>query len=251
MDTTTQFLSIIVLLLTLLLYGVSIGVARRRELPLRDIPAYRVLPQMIGGAIETNRPVHVSAGSAGIGGESTVLMLVSAELFYQVTRRAVIGAAGPLLTTSNSTALPVGYDVLRRAYASRQMIHRFRASEVHWYPSGPRSLAFAAALTALMGDNRVHTNVLAGSFGPELALVMDAAYRRDQRVVAGSNQLEGQAVAYALADEPLIGEEIFMAGAYLDEGRSFRAVIMTQDFLRWILILVIIGLALFTALGGR
>ena len=38
----------------------------------------------------------------------------------------------------------------------------------------PVALAFAAALTATMGDDHVSGNVLAGIYGAELALVLDA-----------------------------------------------------------------------------
>jgi hypothetical protein len=42
-----------------------------------------------------------------------------------------------------------------------------------------------------------------------------------------------------MADQPLIGEEIFTAGAYLGETASQIAGVVTQDVLRWLLILFI------------
>lgn len=250
MDTTTQFLSILVILLVLALFGASIGVMRRQRnrLILRAIPAYTRLPQIVGAAIEANRPMHLSMGNAGIGGDNTVLAVAVAEFFYHTARQAAISPVSPILTTSNPTTIPLEQDVLRRAYASRDLLTHFRAADVQWYPSGPRSLAFAAALTALIADNQVGGNVLVGSFGPELALVLDATRRRDQLAIAASDRLDGQAVAYAMSDEPLIGEEIYVAGAYLD---NQRVSVITLDVLRWIVILAIVALAIITAVGGR
>jgi hypothetical protein len=56
---------------------------------------------------------------------------------------------------------------------------------------------------------------LVGSFGPEVGLLLDSAAQGKAFTLAGSEALDAQAVMYALADEPLIGEEIFAAPAYL------------------------------------
>lgn len=239
MDGTFQVLTILILLLTMVVSVVVAQFIRRRPnlYALRPIPAYQTLPQMVGEAVEANRPMHFSLGSASLGGENTLLALASAELFYHGAERAAISAVPPLLTVSDPTAIPLGYDMLRQAYRSRDLLGRYRRSSLRWYPAGPRSLAFAAALTAMLGDDRVANNVLVGSFGPELALVADAAARRDQGVLAASDQLQGQAVAYVMADQPLIGEELFAGGAYLGQSSTQIAGLVATDVLRWLIIL--------------
>lgn len=232
----------LILLLTMVVSVIVTQFVRRRRnlYALRDIAAYRAIPLAVGEAIEANRPVHVSFGGAGLGGDSTLLTLASAELFFQVAERAAIGGIPPILTVSNPTALPLGQDTLRRAYQSRGQISNFRHGSARWYPAGNRSLAFAAALTATLGDDRVSSNILVGSFGSELALVAEAAARRDHSLIATSDQLQGQAIAYAFTDQPLIGEELFTAGAYLGKSASQTASLVTQDVLRWLLVLVIL-----------
>jgi hypothetical protein len=241
-DSTVQILTILILLLAMVVSVVMTQFVRRRRnlFPLRIIPAYQALPLAVGEGIESNRPVHVSFGGAGLGGAQTLLTLASAELFYQTAERAAIGGIAPILTVSDPTAIPLGQDTLRRAYQSRDLLERYHRGSVRWYPAGARSLAFAAALTATIGDDRVSANILVGSFGPELALVAEASARRNRPVIAASDQLEGQAVAYVLADQPLIGEEIFTAGAYLDESPSHIAGVVTQDVLRILLIIAIL-----------
>lgn len=240
--------SILILVLAFVAMVIAIQIIRRRRdaFPIRAIPAYEALTPLTGLAIEANRPVHLSAGSAGLGREETLLTLANAELFYRVAQQAAIGAAAPIITTSDTTTIPLAYDTLRRAYQSRGLMERYRSNSVRWYPAGPRSLAYAAALTAALGINDVSLNVLVGSFGPELALIAEAAARRDQGLIAASSQPEGQAVAYAMSDQPLIGEEIFTAGAYLGGGASYRAALVTQDLLRWLLIIAMILLAIAT-----
>jgi hypothetical protein len=237
-----NLLGLLIILIAFVATVMATQVIRRRRtaFPMRVIPAYEALPRMVGAAIEANRPVHLSLGSAGVGGNQTVLALANAELFYQVAQQAAIGGTAPLLTTSDATAVPLGYDTLRRAYASRGLLERYDGSGVRWYPAGPRSLAFGAALAASLGIEQVNANVLVGSFGPELALITEAAARRNQDLIAASDQLTGQAIAYAMSDQPLIGEEIFAAGAYTGQAASQRAALVAQDLLRWLLILLLI-----------
>jgi len=195
---------------------------------------------MVGEAVEADRPLHLSLGHVGLGGDNTVLSLAVAELAYQAARRAAIGATAPIVTVSNPSALPLAQDTLRRAYFTRERIVPYSGSQARWYPSNSQTLAFAAALTATMGDDRVAGNVLAGSFGPELALVLEQAQRRRIPTIATSTSLDGQAVAYAMADFPLLGEEVFAAGGYLGESAGQTAVVVTLDVLRWLLILGIL-----------
>jgi hypothetical protein len=237
-DSTTQ-VSVVLILLLALIVNVIFARGRRQAFTLRNIPAYTMLTPTVGASIEANHPLHLSYGSAGIGGTSTVLSLASSELFYQIARRAAIGDTSPIITMSDPSALPLAQDTLRRAYASQNLLSRYRSTNARWYPSGARSLAFAVAISSMLRDDDVHANILAGSFGMEIALIADTSIRRDQALIAVSDQVEGQAIAYALSTEPLIGEELFMADSYLDDDPRASARAASIDTLRWLLIVFI------------
>jgi hypothetical protein len=237
-ESTTQVLTTLIILLALVVSLIVTQFIRRRKeaFPMRQIAAYESIPLMIGASIEAGRPMHVSFGSAGLGGANTALTLASAELLYQVVQRNLVGST--LVTVSDPSALPLAYGTLRRAYASRR--DRQSNSSVQWYPSGTRSLAFAAALTGVLVDEKVSGSILVGNFGSEMALILATAARRRQASIAGSADLDGQAVAYAMSDYPLIGEEMFVAGAMLGGSASQRGSVVTLDLLRWLLILGIL-----------
>jgi len=243
MDATDQTLALLILLGALVITIITTQVVRGGAVnpALRYIKAYReTLPRMVGLSIESSRPLHLSLGSAGIGGEQTLLAIASAELVYQMTERVAIGDAVPILTMTNTSAIPLAQDTLRRAYRSRGLLSRFKATNIRWYPAGNRSMAFAAAVTTMMAHDKVAGNMMAGSYGIELALIMDQSARHNVPIVAVSDQLEGQAIAYALSDAPLIGEEIFAAGTYLDGGSVQVGETMTVDVLRWLLIIALL-----------
>lgn len=251
MDTTTANVTVLLLLIA----GVgslmiTLFIRRRKtSFPVRALAAFDAIPVIVGEGIEAGRPVHVSFGSAGLGGALTPLTLASAAILREVTRRAASGAVAPLVTTSEASALPLAYGTLQRAYAARDRLDRYRATSVRWLPAGARSLAFAASLTVMKSNEKVSGTALVGSFGTELALILESTRRRGQTSLAGSDQLDGVAVAYAMADHPLIGEEVFAGAAYLDDTRAHpRAGLIVTDLLRW---LVILGIAIAAANAVR
>jgi hypothetical protein len=67
--------------------------------------------------------------------------------------------------------------------------------------------------------------------------------------VAGTDSIHGQAVLYAAADEPLLGEELYAAGAYLGAGPAHTASLRMQDILRWVVVVAIVLGAILSLVG--
>ena len=243
MDTTTQVLSILILLLGLVLTVVVPQFVRRRRdiVTLRHQPAYADLNEMTASAVEAGRTVMVGMGSVGLGGESTALALAAEEVAFQAVVRAAYGDRTPIVTVSDGTGLSLAFDAVRKAYRRQDKVAPYGA--VRWLPPGPRSLAYAAAMTAYVSGDRASSQVLVGRFGTELALISEASVRRGSVLIAASDQLDGQAVAFAFSQHALIGEEIFQASAYLGNSGVRRGEAVALDMLRWLLIVAVVALA--------
>lgn len=238
MDTPTQVLTTIIILLAFVVTVNAMQFVRRRIdlFPLRPMSAYHLLPTFVGKSIESGQPIHLSFGSATIGDNQTLLSLAGAEFFFHIIQESAMGDAMPIITAASPSLVPLGQDVLRRAYNQRGLVNVWRSSAMRWYPSGSRSLAYAAAISAMMSDDRVSSNVLFGSFGAELALIADSAYRLRTPFIAASDQLDGIAIAYGMADQTLIGEELFVVGSYFSTRANQIALAVSMDVLRWTLI---------------
>jgi len=59
-------------------------------------------------------------------------------------------------------------------------------------------------------------------------------------LIAAIDDLSAQSIFYAATQEPLIGEELFAAGAYVGAGVAHEASLNVQDVLRWLIILAIL-----------
>jgi hypothetical protein len=243
LDTTTQVLAILILLLGLVMTAIVPQFVRRRRevLRLRPQAAYASLDLTTAQAVESGQTVLIGMGNTGIGGETTALALAAEAVAYQTLVRAAFGDRSPAVTVSDATGLAFAQDASRSAYRYHGTVPP--RGTARWLPAGPRSLAYAAAMTAYVSGDGAQAQVLVGRFGTELALIGEAGVRRGGTVIAASDQLDGQAVAYAFSKHPLIGEEIFQASAYLSESAVRRGEAVALDVLRWILIAAIIALA--------
>lgn len=246
-----ELIAFLIILLTLLVNAI---IWVRRRAPMRQIEALDVLPQMIAESIEASHPLHISLGSATVGDETTMLALVGSEFAYYLAREVAVGDATPLFTVSQGVTVPLASDTMRRAYRDEGRLPKLSQAGVRWYPEGRRSLAFAAALMTMQPDDQVSGNVIIGHHGVELALILDAAYRHRRKTLAMSDQLDGQAIAYGIADEALIGEELFAVAAYAeaeDEGIKLNKRNLIIDAMRFLLVAGMIGLMIYNVIGGN
>lgn len=213
-QTTLQVYAVLFVFATVVLvYTARYFQRRGRQRPQRQMAGLERISAWTSQSIEANRPLHLALGSAVVGEDSTAVALAEAEFFHHIIERANASDVSPIITTSAASSIPLGQDTARRAWQGGNHLSR-----VQWYPP---DIAYAAAVTAALKPDDPAAHVLAGGFGPELALMIDSADRREQGSLAVSDRLEGQAVAYAMADEVLIGEELFAAAAYVtDDGRA-------------------------------
>jgi hypothetical protein len=217
---------------------------RRFNPRMRPIPAYEWLPALAADAVESNKSVHFSMGHSALGETSTIAALASAEIIYRMSERLAINYQTPLITLSSTMTLPLAQDTLRRAFQYRANMSYYRSSAAIWYPQGPRSLAFAAGVASLIADTQADSSILLGRFGYEMAYIGESALRFDQTIVAHSDLPEGQAIAYAQADQALIGEELYVGPAYMNGSALERGGALAMDALRWLVILGILVWAL-------
>lgn len=237
-------LTLIFLMIAFVAMVAGMSIARRRRIVLRPIPAYVVLPELSADAVESNYLVHFSMGSSAIGETSTLSALAATEVIYRMSERLAVSRQTPLLTLSHPLTLPLAQDTLRRAFEYRQQQLHYRTSAAAWFPQGPRSLAFAAGAASLAADANVTSTVALGQFGIELVLLGESALRTDQDLLAHSDLLEGQAVAFVQAKQALIGEELYVGPAYMGGKPLELSGAIALDVLRWLVILGILVIAL-------
>lgn len=241
-------LGLVFILLFLGLIAVFRVVASRRPfLRLRENPAFSRLRKAVALAVEDGTRLHLSIGSGGLIGPDSASAFVGLSMLRRVADITSVSDQPPIATTGDGSLVILAQDTLRSAYQAMDAEEQFSDESARL--TGVTPFSFAAGAMPLIADEMVSSSVLAGTFINEVALIMEANDRQDGFSLAGTNNVSGQAILFAAAEEPLIGEELYAGGAYLEAGPTHDASLHAQDVIRYLLILVILAGAAARFLG--
>jgi hypothetical protein len=218
--------------------------ARKGPRPnLRGIQAFVRLKRGIGMAVEAGQRLHLTLGHGGLVGQSSAPTLVGLSLLQRIARATSVSDRPPVVTSGEAAQALLSQDTLQSAYRAIGAEGQFDPDAAQL--SGLTPFSYAAGTLPIVYDQQVSLNIMAGSFGSEVALIADAAERTGSVSLGGSENLSAQAVLYAAAQETLVGEELFAAGAYAQAGPMHVASLKAQDFVRWLLVgALLVGAAL-------
>jgi hypothetical protein len=239
------FIFVLIFLGILLFFGVIRS--KVQELHFRDIPAFKRIQRAIGLSVEDGSRLHFSLGRGQINASESAVTFVGLRMLERATRIISISDRLPVVTSGDGAVNILSQDTLQSTY-------RDLGEEAQYDPAagrltGPTPFSFAAGVIPIVGDEQVSASVMVGHFGSEVAFITEAAERSGSTTLAGTDNLDGQAVLYAAADDPLIGEEVYAGGAYLGAGKMHEASLKTQDIFRWVIIVLLLLGALLKLAG--
>lgn len=245
---------LVVFLVLLVVYLWAAGWGRPgkgRWFPLRRIAGYDATREGLASAAETGNAVHTSPGTGGVGagGVTTASTLAGLSVVESMSRVGAITGAPVQATTNDAIAYALTDNAVRRGYRRAGWSMESESAGARFLTHND-PVAYAAHVTGIVHDDRVSQAVIAGQFGPEVLLIIEAQRRTGAQQIAGSTTPEGAALMSISTDHTLIGEEVFASGAYLERRTSHVASLLAQDGLRWILIVLIVaGFILVNVLG--
>ena len=234
------------------LFGLLMVVLRvvKRPRPghdLRPLPALSRLRRAINLTVESGQRLHVSLGRGEITHPRTAAAFVGLSALQKLVEDTAVSDRPTIVTAGTGPLGILARSTLRSAHASANQTERYRAT--YGRVTGLTPFSYAAGALFTERDENVAANFLVGSFGSEAALIADGAFDTGALTVAGTDDVAAQAVLFAAADEPLIGEEVFASGAYVGAGLLHGTSLLTQDIFRWLLIAAIIAGTLIKMLG--
>jgi hypothetical protein len=220
---------------------------RRAPATFRPIDAYDRLNREVGLAVENGTRLHISLGRGNLFTSRGGSALAGLAMLRRIAERTSVSDRPPIVTSGDAALTILSQDTSQAGYRAAGAEEQFRVTAGRM--TGLSPFSYAAGTIPVTRDENVSANILMGDLGAESALAAEAADRQDASLIAASDNLSAQSIFYASAQDPLIGEELFAAGAYVGAGPSHDASLQVQDFLRWLLILAMLGGGLLKLLG--
>ena len=211
---------------------------RRSPGSLRSIEAYEQLNRSVGLAVENGTRLHISLGRGNLFTTRAGSALAGLAMLRRLAERTSVSDRPQVVTSWDASLAILSQDTLQSGYraAGAEDQYRFTTGRL----TGLTPFSYAAGTVSTIQDDSVSANIFIGDFGAESALLAEASDRENTSLIAASDNLSAQSVFYASSQEPLIGEELFAAGAYVGAGASHEASLNVQDILRWLIILAIL-----------
>jgi hypothetical protein len=219
----------------------------RAKLSLRGIQAFSHFRREVDLAVEAGKRLHISLGRGNINDLQGGSAFIGLTILDRCARAASNSDRPPVTTSGDGVITILSQDTLRSTYRSLAAEQRYDPTNARL--TGLTPMAYAVGAMPAIHDEQVSANILAGHFGAEIALLTEAGERSRSLTAAGSDSIPAQAVLYATSDEPLLGEELYAAGAYLGAGAAHSASLRMQDILRWVLVVAIVIGAILKLLG--
>ena len=228
----------VVILGAILTLGFAAIYRKKPMRDLRDFPAFNRLRRAMGLAVEDGSRLHISLGNASMTNPGNASALVGFSVLKRVAQLSSMSDRPPVVTSGDGALSILSQDSLAEAYHQANAMDQYDPNR--GFLAGVTPFSYAAAALSVIHDPNVSGNILIGNYGPEAALLADAADQEHAYMLAASDGLQAQAVLYASAQDPLIGEELFASGAYLHAGRMHTASLHAQDILRLVMILALV-----------
>jgi hypothetical protein len=212
----------------------------RRRTPgsFRTIDAYERLNRSVGLAVENGTRLHISLGRGDLFTARGGSAFAGLAMLRRLAERTSVSDRPPIATSGDASLAILSQDTLQSAYRAAGVEEQYRFSTGRL--AGLTPFSYAAGVVPAIHDENVSANIIIGELGAESALLAEASDRENTNLIAASDNLSAQSVFYAAAQDPLIGEELFAAGAYVGAGAAHEASLNVQDILRWLIILAIV-----------
>lgn len=205
---------------------------------LRRIHAFEALKGFTGRAVEAGRALHLSLGVGSVANETTADSLAGLGVLNYLAEQAAVTGVPPTVSMADPTVMLFAQNALRAAHADDPEGAEQAYQNIRWI--APQPAAYAAGVMSLLSIEQTEANVMVGNFGDEYLLMGETAARRGTGHIGGASNPNTLPFIYASAEEILLGEEIYAAGAYLQQRPSHIGSLISQDTMRWVIFLVIL-----------
>jgi len=213
--------------------------AKKSRTFFREINAFAHMQHAIDLTVEDGTRLHISLGRGDLQKPQGAATLAGLGMLRYTSERTVLSDRAPIVTSGDGTLAILSRDTLQAAYkaAAAEELYDPASGQL----AGLTPFSYAAGSIPIIRDETASTNIILGNFGSEVSLLADASERANTYTVGAADTPAAQAIIYASTDAPLIGEELFAAGAYTSANVPHKASLQVQDILRWLVILAIVG----------
>jgi hypothetical protein len=239
-DLSVQFAAVLIFSITIYYY---IDRARSgEEIYLRTIPGLKAIEEAVGRATEMGKSVLFVPGISDLDQVETITGL---NILGHVAEHTAKYETSLNVPVSKSIVMEAGREVCKEAYLRAGRPDLYYDDMVHYVTE--EQFAYTAGITGIMERDKPAACFYLGKFYAESLILAEAGNSIGALQIAGTGSYSQIPFFVTACDYTLIGEEFFVASAYLSKKPELVGSIKGQDIIK---LLVMIAIALTVVLNG-
>jgi len=239
-DLSVQFAAVLIFSITIYYY---IDRARSgEEIYLRTIPGLKAMEEAVGRATEMGKSVLFVPGISDLDQVETITGL---NILGHVAEHTAKYETSLNVPVSKSIVMEAGREVCKEAYLRAGRPDLYYDDMVHYVTE--EQFAYTAGITGIMERDKPAACFYLGKFYAESLILAEAGNSIGALQIAGTGSYSQIPFFVTACDYTLIGEEFFVASAYLSKKPELVGSIKGQDIIK---LLVMIAIALTVVLNG-
>ena len=235
-----QFAAIIIISMTIYYY---IDRARSGDdIYLRTIPGLKAIEEAVGRATEMGKSVLFVPGISDLDQVETITGL---NILGHVAEHTAKYETSLNVPVSKSIVMEAGREVCKEAYLRAGRPDLYYDDMVHYVSE--EQFAYTAGVTGIMEREKPAACFYLGRFFAESLILAEAGNSIGAIQIAGTGSYSQIPFFVTACDYTLIGEEFFVASAYLSDRPELIGSIKGQDIVK---LLVMIAIAMTVVFNG-
>lgn len=220
---------------------------KRGKIPfIRKIPALDAIEEAVGRCVEMGRPVYYPLGAAGFGDAWTGGKMAALSLINYTAALCAERGIKLLTGTTHTALIPMIDDVVSQAYSNKGIPELHDISDIRWFPS---QMAYVAGTDTIFKYEKPGAQIMIDTWWAEALAFCEIGRRAGAFQIGGTDYRPYMPYFIATCDYALIGEEIFIASAYINPEPEPKATVYAEDLMKFLLIGITIAFAILVSVG--
>lgn len=215
------------------------------KLHIRRIAGFDALDEAIGRCTEMGRPVHYTFGV----GELDANVLASFDVLSYVASQCARMDTDIIVTNALGEVQMMTEEIVRAAYVNAGKSDAYKPDNVRFISNV--QTAYISAILGIFQRERPGANLMMGPFFAESMTLAEAGQQIGAIQVGGTGRVIQVPFFIAACDYTLVGDELFVAGAYISRKPVQVGAIYAQDFGKWFTLVAVIAGTILVTMGNN
>lgn len=215
-----------------------------KELFIRKISGLDAVEEAVGRSTEMGKPIMYILG---IGYVTDIPTIAGLTILGRVAKKAADYDTRIMVPSYDPVVMTTAQEVVKEAFTEAGRPDAFRKDDIQYITQD--QFGYAAGVDGMMMREKPGAVFLQGLFFAESLILAETGHSIGAIQIAGTTETAQLPFFVAACDYTLIGEEMMAASVYLEREPLMLGSIVAEDFIKFLIILLIIAGLLLGILG--